>query len=307
MSWKASPGKQLNAGKGFKMADLKSRDQEDTRKNKRLGAVSFLNTKPLIYGIERNLFRHNFELSKGVPSVLAVDLNAGRIDAGLIPSIAYAKNSPALQIVPDCGIIAHGKSRSIRLYFRRNLRNIRSVALDVRSMTSAVLTKILLAERFEVKPDFVVAMPDVDKMLSSADAAVVIDDTALFKSNSDDKSYLDLAEEWHEMTGLPFVFAVWAGRHGALELDDIQAIISSKILGQDNIDTVCRDAAAEYAADFDLLKSYLTENVQFDLWEEEIAGMRQFFELAYYHGALEYLPSLNFFPMSHSADSRVSN
>jgi chorismate dehydratase len=286
------------------MLDSRGRDSNAPPKKKRLGAVSFLNAKPLIYGIEKNLFPHNFQLTKAVPSALAVELNAGKLDAGLIPSIAYAKNSPALQIVPDCGIIAHGKVKSIRLYFNKNLKSIRSVAIDVSSMTSVILTKILLAERYEVKPDFFAAMPDVDKMLASADAALVIGDSALFKTRSTDENYLDLAEEWHEMTALPFVFAVWAGRYSALDFDDLQAIISSKTLGQDNIESVCGDAAAEYGADPDLVRSYLTENVQFDLGEEEIAGMRYFFELAYYHGALEYLPSLNFFPLSGSEGPR---
>lgn len=268
----------------------------DTHEKKRLGAVSFLNARPLIYGLEKNLFPHNFQLTKAIPSVLAVELNAGKLDVALIPSIAYAKNSPELQIVPECGIIAHDKVKSIRLYFNKSLRSIRSVAIDISSMSSVILTKILLAERFEVKPDFIAAMPDIDKMLATADAALVIGDSALFRTKATDEDYLDLAEEWRDMTGLPFVFAVWAGRRHSLDIDDLQAIISSKILGQDNLDSLCQDAATEYGTGSNFVKSYLTENVQFDLGEEEIAGMRYFFELAYYHGALEYLPSLNFFP-----------
>lgn len=276
-------------------------------KRKRIGAVSFLNTKPLIYGIERNLLPHNFELTKDIPSALAVELNAGKLDVALIPSIAYAKNSPSLRIVPECGIIAHNEVNSIRLYFNRNLNSIRSVAVDISSMTSVVLTKILLAEKFELKPEFTAARPDINKMLATADAALIIGDSALFKTESVSRNYLDLAEEWNDMTGLPFVFAIWAGRPGAISLDDTQAIISSKTLGQDNIDSVCREAAAEYKADFGLVKSYLTDNVQFDLGEEEIAGMRYFFELAYYHGALEYLPSLNFFPLEATAEESSSS
>ena len=281
-------------------------DPKDLHAKKKLGAVSFLNTKPLIYGIEKNLFPHNFQMTKAIPSTLAVELNAGRLDVALIPSIAYAKNSPTLRIVPECGIIAHGAVNSIRLYFNRDLKNIRTVALDISSMTSVVLTKIILAERYELKPEFIASKPDLEKMLASADAALVIGDTALFKTQSAGGNYLDLAEEWYDMTGLPFVFAVWAGRTGAITLDDTQAIISSKNLGMDNIDAVCRAAADEYNADFDLVKSYLTENVQFDLGEEEIAGMRHYFELAYYHGALEYLPSMNFYPLESPAEESPS-
>lgn len=283
------------------MSDSQSRDSKNSLKKKRIGAVSFLNTKPLIYGIEKNLFPHNFQLSKAIPSALAVELNAGKLDVALIPSIAYAKNSPELQIVPECGIIAHDEVKSIRLYFNKSLKSIKSVAIDISSMTSVVLTKILLAEKFEIKPDLIAARPDIDKMLASADAALVIGDSALFKTKPTDENYLDLAEEWHDMTGLPFVFAVWAGHRNALDVDDIQSIISSKILGQDNIDSLCQEAAVEYNTDFGLVKSYLTENVQFDLGDDEIAGMRHFFELAYYHGALEYLPSLNFFPLESPA------
>lgn len=271
---------------------------------KNLGAVSFLNSRPLIYGIERNLFPHDFQLTKGIPSALAVELNAGKLNVALIPSIAYAKNSPELCIVPECGIIAHDAVNSIRLYFNKNLKSIRSVAVDISSMTSVVLTKIILAEKFEVKPDLIAARPDVDKMLASADAALVIGDSALFQTGLADRNYLDLAEEWNDMTGLPFVFAVWAGKEKTLTQDDVQSIIFSKNLGLDNIDTLCHEAAAEYNTNFELVKSYLTENIQFDLGENEIAGMRHFFELAYYHGALEYLPLLNFFPLVPSSGSR---
>ena len=264
---------------------------------KRLGAVSFLNTKPLIYGIEHNLFPHNFLLSKDIPSVLALQLNSGKLDVALIPSIAYAKNSPALQIVPECGIIAHDEVKSIRLYFNKNLKSIRTVAVDVSSMTSVILTKILLAERFEVKPEFVAFPPDLDKMLANCDAALIIGDSALFKTDPARDNFLDLSSEWRDMTGLPFVFAVWAGKPGLLEIDDLQAIVSSKILGQDNIDAVSTSAAEEYHVEPALVRSYLTDNIQFDLGEEEISGMRHFFELAYYHGALEYMPSLNFYPL----------
>lgn len=287
------------------MSDSQGHDSKSSSKKKRIGGVSFLNTKPLIYGIEKNLFPHNFQLTKAIPSALAVELNAKRLDVALIPSIAYAKNSPELQIVPECGIIAHDEVKSIRLYFNKNLKSIKSVAVNISSMTSVVLTKILLAEKFEIKPDLIAAMPDIDKMLASADAALVIGDSALFRTKPTDGNYLDLAEEWHDMTGLPFVFAVWAGRRNALDIDDIQSIISSKILGQDNIDSLCQEAAAEYKTGFSLVKSYLTENIQFDLGEDEIPGMRHFFELAYYHGALEYLPLLNFFPLESPA-SRLS-
>ncbi len=282
-------------------------DPKDLSSKRRLGAVSFLNTKPLIYGIERNLLPHNFQLTKAIPSSLAVQLNAGKLDVALIPSIAYAKNSPTLRIVPDCGIIAHGAVNSIRLYFNKDLKSIRSVALDISSMTSVVLTKIILAERYEMKPEFIAAEPDLEKMLASADAALVIGDTALFKTQSVGGNYLDLAEEWYDMTGLPFVFAVWAGRAGAITLDDTQAIISSKNLGLDNIDDVCRAAAEEYGADFNLVRSYLTDNIQFNLGEEEIAGMRQYFELAYFHGALEYLPQMNFYPLESPAGELPSH
>jgi len=276
-------------------------------KKKKMGAVSFLNTKPLIYGIEKNRFPHNFELTKEIPSSLAVQLNAGKLDVGLIPSIAYAKNSPSLRIVPECGIIAHDQVNSIRLYFNKDLKDIRTVAIDISSMTSVVLTKIILAERFEMKPEFVAARPDLEKMLASADAALIIGDSALFKTGSVAKNYLDLAEEWKDMTSLPFVFAVWAGRPESIDMDDIQAIISSKTLGQDNIDEVCREAAVEYRVDFSVVKSYLTENVQFDLGDQEIAGMRHFFELAYYHGALEYLPLLNFYPLEATTTKPASS
>ena len=99
-------------------------NSQNSHAKKRLGAVSFLNTRPLIYGIEKNLFDHNFQLTKAIPSALSVELKARKLDVALVPSIAYAKSSPELQIVPECGIIAHGEVKSIRLYFNKSLRQL---------------------------------------------------------------------------------------------------------------------------------------------------------------------------------------
>lgn len=180
----------------------------------KLGVVNFLNTKPLVYAIEKNKLQHNFELIYDIPSQIAVKLLNKEIDAGLVPSIHYAKYSVKYRIVPEICIASRGAVNSIRLYFRKDLKDIKTVAVDISSMTSVVLARIILSEKYDITPKFVAMRPNLVEMLSQADAALLIGDNALFEE-TEYESYIDLGDEWDDLTGLPFVYALWVGRREA--------------------------------------------------------------------------------------------
>ena len=139
----------------------------------RLRAVSYLNTRPLTISLENN---PAFELSYSVPSVCAADLEAGRVDLGLIPSIEYARSREPYYIVPDVAIVSRGEVFTVRLFWRGDLRRVKRIALDTSSRTSAALLHILLREKFHLAPEFAEAGPALGTMLEIADAALLIGD-----------------------------------------------------------------------------------------------------------------------------------
>src|SRR5690348_5263249 len=133
----------------------------------------------------------------------------------MVPSITYA-DRPGDRIVPGVCIGSEGPVASVALFARKPVRDLRRIALDTSSRTSAALVRILCARRFDVAPAFVSHAPDLGAMLAQADAALLIGDPALFVYPAAfGAEKIDLGAAWSDMTGLPFVWAFWAGRASA--------------------------------------------------------------------------------------------
>ena len=184
----------------------------------RLGAVGYLNARPLVYGLDRN---PRFSVRYDLPSRCAELLHAHEIDLGLIPSIEYLRGPRAYGIVPFLAIASNGPVASVALYTRRDPKDIRSIAMDTSSRTSVAMTLILARRKWGLSPSIVELKPQLETMLASADAALIIGDNALFldhESAGVQKS--DLGELWTASSGLPFVYAFWAGwPHAATAAD----------------------------------------------------------------------------------------
>jgi chorismate dehydratase len=244
----------------------------------RLGAVSYLNTGPLVYGLERQAER--FDIRFDVPSRCAALLHDNQVDLGLIPSIEYLHRAD-YRVVPGVAIVSDGPVASVALFSRKPVREISSIALDVSSRTSAALLRILCARWFETEPQFVLMAPDMTAMLQSCDAALVIGDNALFADHEGlGLEKVDLAEEWVGMTGLPFVFAFWAGRPGVATPADVTALNAARDQGLADPEQVAARYFPGDAAKIRRGTEYLRENVKFTLGERERAGLGMFFELA---------------------------
>lgn len=179
----------------------------------RLGAVSFLNTRPLTYGLngeDGGEADRPFDLIYDVPSACADALAAGRIDVGLIPVVEYARQGGGC-IVPGLAIGTLGEVLTVRLFYRGDLTAVRRIAADTSSRTSVALLRVLLRARYDITPEIVPASPDLDAMLHGADAALLIGDPVLPLVESDggaaERHSLDLGQEWRDFSGHPFVFA----------------------------------------------------------------------------------------------------
>jgi chorismate dehydratase len=251
----------------------------------RLGAVDYLNARPLVFGLDRD---PAFDLRFDIPARCADLLHQGGIDLGLIPSIEYLRGDGAqggYRIVPDLAIASRGPVASVAIYTKRPIAEVTSVALDTSSRTSVALTKVLCRRVFQIDPTLAAHGPDLDAMLRSADAALLIGDRALLASGPGEK--IDLGEAWTRSTGLPFVYAFWAGRPGAVGAGPIGALQRARDEGVAQAEAVAR----AYFADADqqaLGARYLRDNIWYALGEEERAGLELFYRYAH---ELDLVPS----------------
>jgi chorismate dehydratase len=258
----------------------------------RLGAVDYLNARPLVFGLERrnDLFNLRFD----VPSKCAALLHEGSIDAGMIPSIEFQRGTSAYRIVPGLGIISDGPVASVAIFTSRPVEQLRCIAVDTSSRTSAGLTGLLCLEVFGVDPDFVPMPPSIDAMLSRCDAALLIGDPALYLDyDSRGLQKIDLGEQWVRLTGLPFVWAFWAGRPNALTPHAIAALVEARdrgVAASDSIaDAYCGPGLAA------LGRAYLRDNIRYTLDERAETGLRKYYELAAKHGVIDVVRSPAFY------------
>ena len=250
-----------------------------TSRRLKVCAVSFLNTSPLVWGMMRGPQQGLFELEFRVPAECADELAAGRADIGIVPSFELSRQE--LRIIPGAGIASHGAVRSILLVSRVPAGRIRSLAADASSRTSVQLARVLLQRRYGAEPAIAPHPPVLEAMLDEADAALVIGDPALrLDPASLPYRVYDLGAEWAEMTRLPMVFAVWAGRAGATGPEVTEAFRASCQYGRERIDEIVREEAPRRGVPAELARDYLTRHIVHELGEREYQGLRRFLELA---------------------------
>ena len=250
----------------------------------RLGAVGYLNARPLVYGLD---LAPRFSMRYDLPAECARLLHNGSTDLGLIPSIEYLRGGP-YRIVPDLAIASRGEVASVAIYTTRPMRDVRSIALDTSSRTSVALVSVLCARLFKIEPMLEHRRPDLAKMLETCDAALIIGDTALLLDHkktaiSNQQSAIekvDLGEAWSAMTGLPFVYAFWAGRPDAVGVDEIDALQRARNAGVTQTEAIAREYFPDSLERQAAGARYLRDNIKYSLGDDERAGLELFFRYA---------------------------
>lgn len=243
----------------------------------RIGAVNYLNTKPLIRDLD--LLAPEAELVLDVPSRLADLLAAGQLDVALIPVIEYFR-SGNYTIVPNIAIASRGPVLSVTLFSRVPWQSIRRVALDEGSRTSAVLTQVLLRQRYGVTAEVVPLPLEHSAEDSAADAVLLIGDRAMRACLPGHRYAFDLGQEWADWTGLPFVYAVWAVRSG-VDLGGVaEALREAKRRGLERIGQIAHEEAPGLGLDAGFCRRYLQSIIHFDLGPREQAGLHHYYTLA---------------------------
>jgi chorismate dehydratase len=282
----------------------------------RISIVEFLNTAPLVWGFTNGTLRGKYELSFKVPSLCAEALRGGEADVAIIPAIEYQRID-GLMILPDMAIASQNRVRSLLILSKAPIAEARSIALDRSSRSTQALTKILCERRWKIAPEFFEMAPDAAAMLQRADAALLIGDPALRLSIEIEGSakrgasgeqvctgssagiadaealyVYDVVEEWRKMTNLPAVLAVWAARSEVVNADVIEDFQASRGFGMEHVEEISQQAAKDLQLPAEELKRYLTENIDFNLGEENLRGLTAYFSYAAVMGLIPRMKSV---------------
>jgi chorismate dehydratase len=252
-------------------------DTMNDRAKLRVGAVNYLNTRPLVYQFER--FAPHAELVFDYPSRLADDLAGGRLDVALVPSIEFFRD-PTYTIVSDACIACRGPVLSVKLFSRVAPEEIRTLALDEGSRTSVALARILLSERYGVRPQLEGLPVEAALEDTRADAVLLIGDRAIRSPGGRFQVVWDLGDEWCRWAELPFVFAMWVARAGA-ELAGLDtALAAARDAGVAHLDDIAAREAAPLGLTRPQCLAYLRDNLYFYLGQREQRGLNLFYEKA---------------------------
>jgi chorismate dehydratase len=243
----------------------------------RISVVQYLNSVPLIWGMLHGQQQGKYELQFATPANCADAVRDGNADIGIIPVIEYQRMD-CMQIIPGISIASKSRVRSVLLLSKVPIEKIQSVAVDTSSRTSVAFLRILMGKFYSRTVNLIPSAPRPHEMLKRADSALVIGDPALTYRGS--AEVYDLAAEWKKFTGLPFVFAFWAGHEDKNLSKCRKDFEASREFGLAHVD----DIAAEYALKLNMepadVRVYLTENIDYSLDEENCKGLRLFFKLA---------------------------
>jgi chorismate dehydratase len=252
----------------------------------RIAASSYLNTAPLIWSFIHGSQREAVQLmTDTAPARCAEMLSHGEVDAALVPVIEYLR-IPDIAIVPDVCVGSKSAVRSVVIATgMNNLKRVKSVALDNSSRTSVVLVKIIFREFLGFEPEWKTSQPDLKSMLQQADAALIIGDPAM-KIPRDQFRVFDLATMWHEFTGYGFVFAMWMARSNRLEAIRGVDFVAARDEGLAHLDEIAAQNESQLGSR-DEIKSYLTENIAFQMDEEMEKGLELYFKLARKHRLIQ--------------------
>jgi chorismate dehydratase len=273
----------------------------------RISIVEFLNTAPLVWSFTDGPLAGKYDLSFAVPSQCGEDLRAGRADVGIIPSIEYQRMENVVAL-PGMAIAAKNEVRSLLVISKVPIEQATSVALDTNSRSTVALARILSSRHWNISPEFIDMAPDADEMLARADAAVVIGDPALrlrlkvdaleakvpgtepcccCDGDAEDEHPVkgietlfvyDVAQQWREMTGLPSVLAIWVARRGVVTPEIMADFQASRDYGLAHINDIAEGAALKLDLAPRDLERYLRENIDYSLDEENLAGLRLYYE-----------------------------
>ena len=291
--------------RGKILSAILGRNRETSNLQKlRISIVQYLNTAPLVWGFTNGALAGKYDLSFTVPSQCAEALRNGAADIAIIPAIEYQR-IPGLVVLPDLAIASQNRVRSLLIIAKKPIEQVRSIALDRSSRSTQAMTRILASEHWKIDPEFFEIEPDLRVMLEKADAAMLIGDPALRISIAIEKKstvsplgravcqgaalgivsseifhIYDVVGEWRKFSSLPAVMAVWAAKPEVVTPEVLADFAASRHFGLTQIPSICLESARELELPQAALESYLRQNIDFSLGEENRRGLERYFHEA---------------------------
>jgi chorismate dehydratase len=259
----------------------------------RLAASSYLNSAPLIWSFLHGTHQGSVDFIEAVPAHCAQLLAETEVESALVPVIEYQRIEGGL-LVPDVCVGSQKEVLSVVLVSKnRRLENIRTVALDQSSRTSATLVKVIFREFLEREPEWTTRKPNLEAMLETNDAALIIGDPGMAFPRKG-LNIWDMASLWKQYTGLGFVFAMWMVRDSSAERARVVDFAGARDEGVAHIEEIVRSYQDKIPMRVEELRNYLTDNIVFKVDESMERGLRLYFELAFKHGLIERVKPLSF-------------
>lgn len=249
---------------------------------KKLAVPHHLYVAPLTYGLVQGT--SPFELAIDLSAVNAVKLRNNEVDGAFITPIDYARESSDYMILPGIAVTSKNESCAIALFFRSGISSITTIAVDIGITSEIVLARIVLAEKYDINPQFMPMMPDLTAMLAKADAALVTGNVILDLKNETKR--LDLVDEWTDLTELPYIHGFWGYRPNALNVDERQFLLKIGDQGIHNLGPISRDTS-DPARTRDYLRHF-----SYTLDEEALDSLSEFFRYSFYYGVIPDIPEI---------------
>jgi chorismate dehydratase len=267
----------------------------------RLGRIRYINVLPIYYAIDQEWVNNGFHLVSGTPAELNHQLHQGQLDVSAISSYEYGRHCQQYLLLPQLAIATRGDVGSVLFFSRQPFHSLsgKQVVLSAGSATSAALVKIVLGELYGARPLYRTG-PVTDRFIDGCYGMLAIGDEALrLKARGCYPYFLDLGRAWHELTGLPFVFGVWATRRNYYEKQPQtdhylhRTLLAAKALGLKSMSEICRLAAAKVPMPQEELETYF-ERLDYELDEGQQEGLEAFFRYLHKFGEFAELPQLRF-------------
>jgi chorismate dehydratase len=253
----------------------------------KIAVTDFINARPLIQGFAERGVQLMFDSPRGC----AQALENGTVDFALLPSIEYARMD-GISIIPGICVSSIGPVKSVLLFLKKELSQIRNIAVDQRSRTAAALLKILARELFKINPEYLEISPSTQS--PSSDAALVIGDHALKEVSNFKGQVIDLGEVWGQWTQLPFTYAFWVGREASINPECLAKFYEVKENGMLLRFQIAQETLIDGLGSHEIL-DYLTKNICYDWSSFHEKGLKLFYEMAFRNHLINRIPDLRFF------------
>jgi len=262
--------------------------KHDTGKTANIAVVDSFLADPLIHGLDSQ-----FKIIRDTPLGCVNRLIEGVVNSALIGTLDYAKGKGNWKLIPEICIAAKGSLKTINLFFNKDIRDLSTIAVDSIDFTAMTLLKIIMQEKYEIAPEIIMPEGNLTDRLKNADA-VLLSGNEAFSIQQSNKMFIDLSDEWYDLTGLPFVYALWAVHEMVLNqsmIEQIKVMVGENLM---NLEKVMDSSYKQEKQPGNIKSEFIRRNITFQFGLDEKEAITEFYRYAFFFGQIEHIPDLYF-------------